>query len=166
MNCEIRTRTSHSPSSLLLARIHKVTRHYPARSPQASGSWRKDALPCSLWPIESPTHMAAKKARGRQPDASSKSGKIRELLKTGMAPMDIAKRVGCTPALVYNVKARIAGGPKKRGPGRPPKAKSGGATRVDGLDGLLAAVRSVEKERNEMRAALEKLQAVLSAALQ
>jgi hypothetical protein len=38
-------------------------------------------------------------------------------------------------------------------------------TRVDGLDGLLAAVRSVEKERNEMRAALEKLQAVLSAAL-
>ena len=109
--------------------------------------------------------MAAKKARGRQPDASSKSGKIRELLKTGMAPMDIAKRVGCTPALVYNVKARVDG-PKKRGPGRPPKAKSGGATRVDGLDGLLAAVRSVEKERNEMRAALEKLQAVLSAALQ
>jgi hypothetical protein len=107
--------------------------------------------------------MAAKKPRGRQPDASSKSGKIRELLKTGMKPMEIAKKLSCTPALVYNVKARLEG-PKKRGPGRPPKAKSG-ATRVDGLDGLLAAVRSVEKERNQMRAALEKLQAVLSAAL-
>ena len=107
--------------------------------------------------------MAAKKARGRKPDASSKSGKIRELLKTGMTPMDIAKKVGCTPALVYNVKARLEG-PKKRGPGRP-KAKSGGATRVDGLDGLLSAVRSVEKDRNEMRAVLEKLRAVLSAAL-
>jgi hypothetical protein len=105
------------------------------------------------------------KQRGRQPDASSKSGQIRELLKTGMAPMDIAKKVGCTPALVYNVKARIAGGPKKRGPGRPPKAKSGGATRVDGLDGLLAAVRGVEKERNAMRAVLEKLRDILASAL-
>ena len=102
--------------------------------------------------------------RGRQPDASSKSGKIRELLKTGMKPMEIAKKVGCTPALVYNVKARLEG-PKKRGPGRPAKAKSGGGTRVDGLDGLLAAVRSVEKERNEIRAALEKVQSILSAAL-
>ena len=109
--------------------------------------------------------MAAKKARGRKPDASSKSGKIRELLKTGMTPMEIAKKVGCTPALVYNVKARLEG-PKKRGPGRPPKVKSGRASAsVDGLDGLLAAVRSVEKERNEMRAVLEKVHAVLSSAL-
>ena len=109
--------------------------------------------------------MAAKKTRARKLDASSKSGQIRELLKTGMTPMDIAKKLSCTPALVYNVKARLAGGPKKRGPGRPPKAKAGRATGVDGLDGLLTAVRTVEKERNEMRAVLEKLQAVLSAAL-
>ena len=108
--------------------------------------------------------MAAKKTRGRKPDASSKSGKIRELLKSGMAPMDIAKKVGCTPALVYNVKARLEG-PKKRGPGRPPKAKGRAPAGVEGLEGLLAAVRSVEKQRNEMRAVLEKLQAVLSAAL-
>jgi hypothetical protein len=39
-----------------------------------------------------------------------------------------------------------------------------GDRRVDRNDGLLAAVRNVEKERNEMRAALEKLQAVLTAA--
>src|SRR5262245_5447667 len=109
--------------------------------------------------------MASKKARGRKPDASSKSGQIRNLLKTGMKPMDIAKKVGSTPALVYNVKARLEG-PKKRGPGRPPKAKSKAtAAGVDGLEGLLAAVRSVEKERNEMRAVLEKLQDLLSAAL-
>jgi len=115
--------------------------------------------------IDSPTHMAARKTRGRQPDASSKSGQIRELLKTGMSPMEIAKKVGCTPALVYNVKARLAGGPQKRGPGRPPKTRNGGATRVDGLDGMLAAVRCVENERNEMRAVLEKVQTILSAAL-
>ena len=109
--------------------------------------------------------MASKKTRGRKLDASSKSGQIRELLKTGMTPMEIAKKLSCTPALVYNVKARLAGGPKKRGPGRPPKVKGGGASRVDGLDGLLTAVRSVEKERNEMRAVLAKLQGILSSAL-
>src|SRR5262245_7767876 len=105
--------------------------------------------------------------RGRKPDASSKSGKIRELLKTGMSPMDIAKKVGCTPALVYNVKARMAG-PQKRGPGRPPKtAKSakGGGTQLDGLSNLLAVVKGVEQERAMLRAALEKVQSVLAAAL-
>src|SRR5262245_2126174 len=110
--------------------------------------------------------MATKKTRGRKPDASSKSGQIRELLKTGMKPMEIAKKLSCTPALVYNVKARLAGGPAKRGPGRPPKAKAGRASAgIDGLGGLLEAVRSVEKERNEMRGVLEKVQAILSAAL-
>src|SRR5262245_16990801 len=72
-----------------------------------------------------------RKNRGRTLDASSKSGQIRGLLKTGMKPMDIAKKLSCTPALVYNVKARVAGGPAKRGPGRPPNAKSG---RASGLD--------------------------------
>src|SRR5262245_53207243 len=109
--------------------------------------------------------MTTKQTRGRKLDASSKSGQIRELLKTGMAPMEIAKKLSCTPALVYNVKARLAGGPKKRGPGRPPKAKSGRASGIDGLGGLLEAVRSVERDRNEMRGVLEKVQSILSAAL-
>jgi len=108
--------------------------------------------------------MAAKKTRARKLDASSKSGQIRELLKTGMTPMDIAKKLSCTPALVYNVKARLSG-PTKRGPGRPPKAKGSSAAGVDGLGDILAAVRGVEKERNEMRAVLEKLQALLTTAL-
>jgi hypothetical protein len=109
----------------------------------------------------------AKKKRGRQPDASSKSGQIRELLGTGMAVGEIAKKVGCTPALVYNVKARMAGGVKKRGPGRPPKAQSkavaGGS--FDGLAGILDAVKGAERERAQLRTALEKIQAVIADAL-
>ena len=86
--------------------------------------------------------------RGRQNDPTSKSGQIRELLKTGMGVADIAKKLKCTPALVYNVKARVAGGgaaKAKRGPGRPPKvaAASGG---FDSISGILDAVRSSERE--------------------
>ncbi len=108
--------------------------------------------------------MPEQKKRGRQPDANSKSGQIRELLKTGMSAGDIAKKLGCTPALVYNVKARLSGGAKKRGPGRPPKAASAPASH-DGLAGILEAVKGSENERLRLRAALEKIQAVLSAAL-
>jgi len=111
----------------------------------------------------------AKKKRGRQPDASSKSGQIRELLGSGMSVGEIAKKVGCTPALVYNVKARMSGGVKKRGPGRPPKAKaaSGGSSggSFAGLAGLLDAVKGTERERAQLRAALEKIQAVITEAL-
>jgi hypothetical protein len=109
----------------------------------------------------------SKGKRGRQPDPSSKSGQIRELLGSGMSAGDIAKKLGCTPALVYNVKARLGGGGgKKRGPGRPPKAKaSSGGGGLDGLGGILEAVRNTEREREAMRSALEKIQALVSAAL-
>ncbi len=109
----------------------------------------------------------APKKRGRQPDASSKSGQIRTLLQSGMSAGDIAKKLGCTPSLVYNVKARV-GGAKKRGPGRPPKAnasaKSGGraAAPIDGIAGILEAVRNSERERAQLRSALEKMQAILA----
>ena len=71
--------------------------------------------------------------RGRQNDPNSTSGKIRTLLNTGMSASDLAKKLKCTPALVYNVKARMGGGggtAKRRGPGRPPKpaSSSGGWT--------------------------------------
>lgn len=109
--------------------------------------------------------------RGRKPDASSKSGQIRALLATGMSIADITKKVGCTPALVYNVKAK-QGGAKKRGPGRPPKAKAQtksksnvSASAASGLDGILAAVKGAEAERVKMLAALEKIQAVIADAL-
>jgi hypothetical protein len=107
------------------------------------------------------------KKRGRQPDANSKSGKIRELLKTGMSAGEIAKKLGCTPALVYNVKARVAGGgPRKRGPGRP-RSNSGGSSSgsMNGLAGLLDAVKGSERERAALRAALERIQSVIEDAL-
>lgn len=83
-----------------------------------------------------------------------------------MSAGEIAKKLGCTPALVYNVKARMAGGgAKKRGPGRPPKAKAAGGGNLDGLGGILEAVRNTERERTALRGALEKIQALVSAAL-
>ena len=81
--------------------------------------------------------------------------------------MDIAKKLGCTPPLVYNVRARLAGGPKKKAA---PKAKAGrpakAATSSFGdLSGILAAVQGSERERKQMRAALERVQAVIAEAL-
>ena len=116
-----------------------------------------------------------KKPRGRKVDPASKSGQVRELLKTGMSATDIAKKVGCTPGLVYNIKwtsgaakKRAPGRPRAtRGPGRPRKSARGGSpsTAVAGLDGILAAVRGAERERTQMRAALERIRAVIADAL-
>src|SRR6266436_4337315 len=97
--------------------------------------------------------------RGRKPDASSKSGQVRELLKTGMSPAEIAKKVGCTVGLVYNVKSS-SGQPTKRGPGRPRKVAA--STGLDGLSGILDAIKDSQRERAHMRTALERIQAVLA----
>ena len=113
------------------------------------------------------TRKTAQKKRGRKPQADSKSGKIRELLKTGAKPMDIAKQVGCTPALVYNTRARRAGGPTKKagGKGMPStKARSSGVGGVD-LNALVESVRSGERDRDQMRRALEQIQAVVQSVL-
>ena len=102
--------------------------------------------------------------RGRQPDENSKSGQIRALLKTDMSVADIAEKIGCTTALVYNVKARATGGTRqKRRPGRPKAAAS--TPRFDGIAGVLDAVQHSEKERAQLRAALERIQTVLAEAL-
>jgi hypothetical protein len=109
--------------------------------------------------------MASKKSkRGRKADPSSMSGKIRALLSTGMSPSEIAKKVGCKPGLVYNVRARVSGGGKRgrRGPGRPAR---GAGAQLDGLSGILDAVKNSERERMQLRSALEKLQAVIADAL-
>jgi len=92
-----------------------------------------------------------------------------KLLKSGMSPMDIAKRVNCTPAVVYDVKARLGGGgsaPAKRGPSRPPKsASSSGDSGMDGLAGILDMVKNSDRERAALRTALEKIQAVIEGVL-
>ena len=104
---------------------------------------------------------ASSPTRGRRTDAHSKSGRVRELLKTGMSAVDIAKKVGCTTALVYNIKSK-GGGAAKRGPGRPRK---GASASMDGLAGILDAVKSSERERTQLRAALERIHGILADAL-
>lgn len=133
------------------------------------------------------THMAtkkktAKKAKssgpGRQPDPNSKSGQIRTLLESGMAVAEIAKKVGCTPGLVYNVKARLGGG-KKTGKATAGKAKGGtkaakagprtvakpAAVATGSIDAIIAAVKAAEADRARLRAALEKMASVVAQAL-
>jgi hypothetical protein len=107
---------------------------------------------------------------GRPVDGSSKSGQVRALLSSGMSPAEIAKKVGCTVGLVYNVKS--TGGKVKRGPGRPPKAADGSARRgpgrprqaasnLDGLGAILDAVKSSQHDLGRFRGALEKIQDVI-----
>src|SRR5262249_55209787 len=101
--------------------------------------------------------------RGRKLDSSSKSGQVRELLKSGMAPMDIAKKVGCTPALVYNVKSSLSGGAKKLG--RPRKSALPATNGVVGLDSILHAVRNSQADLSRYRTVLERIGSMLSEAL-
>lgn len=105
------------------------------------------------------------KTRGRKPDANSTSGKIRSLLGSGMAPGDIAKKLGCSASLVYNVKARLSGGTAKRGPGRPPKAKAAAGGSLDGISGILEMVKRNEAERARLLGALTKMAALVREAL-
>jgi hypothetical protein len=119
----------------------------------------------------SETSSNAGRKRGRQMDAGSTSGKIRELLATGMSAGDIAKKLGCRPALVYNVKARM-GMATKRGPGRPKGSKNAPKKPVaavpaglDGLSGIIAAVRNSEQQRAQLRATLERIHALVRSAL-
>ena len=103
--------------------------------------------------------------RGRQPDATSKSGQIRTLLSAGMSIPDIVQKVGCTAALVYNVKARMGDAPK-RGRGRPPMVwPAPPMGNVDGLAGIVAMVQNSERQRTQLRTALERIQAILADAL-
>ena len=109
--------------------------------------------------------MTTKARRGRRADPSSKSGKIRELLSSGMTAKEISKKVGCTIALVYNIKSKAAGDSNviKAAPSRKSKLsiKSGSGD----LNAILTAVKNAENERLQMRAALEKISAVIQDAL-
>lgn len=98
---------------------------------------------------------------GRQPDASSKSGQVRELLASGMSAADIAKRVGCTTGLVYVVKSKM-GASAKRGPGRPAKSST---SNLNSIAGIVDAVKNSERERAQLRVALEKIQSLVAGAL-
>ena len=113
-------------------------------------------------------------ARGRPRDGSSKSGQIRDLLKSGLSTAEIAKQVGCSVNLVYAVKAASKRGPGrppmsagpgrppmiKRGPGRPPKSAS--ASAIGGsIDAVISALREGDRERDRFRRAVEQIRAIL-----
>ena len=107
---------------------------------------------------------------------ATKSERIRDLLKTGMKDSDIAKKVGCSRNLVYVVKSKSKG-PKKPGAakkagkptrGRPrgrPRGKSVAASAGTGLEGLVAGVRSLEAERDELKKTLTRIRDLLDRAL-
>lgn len=107
--------------------------------------------------------MAPSQNRGRLQGQSSKSSQVRALLASGMTVAEIARKVGCTANLVYVVKAsaKAGGGAKKRGHGRPPKARPV-ATDLDGIAGILEAVQNSDRERAQLRGALEKIQALVA----
>ncbi len=76
-----------------------------------------------------------------------------------------ATKARATKARAAEARAVRAAAPavKKRGPGRPRKNP---APSMDGsLEGIVAAVKSSEQAKNRYRAALEKLQAIISDAL-
>ena len=55
-------------------------------------------------------------------------------------------------------KAAARAMPARRGPGRPRKAA---AANIGGLDGLVAHVRGLERERDQLRSTIEKLRGLL-----
>jgi hypothetical protein len=125
---------------------------------------------------------AVRRGRPPGPAGGSKSAQIRELLDSGMSPDEIAKKVGATRGLVYAVRSKGGQAPRRRprhvqitdsdsrpGRGLPrPSAAVRKTTAVGGLSALgdiVAAVQNSERERTQMRATLEKIQALLADAL-
>jgi transposase-like protein len=111
--------------------------------------------------------------RGRSVSADSKSAKIRELLSSGASAAEIAKQVGASANLVYAVRSKM-GMTGKRGPGRPQKAKlpvrrgpgrPRKAAGMDGLDGLVTAIREQTRQAQQLRATLEKVRELVAGAL-
>jgi hypothetical protein len=77
--------------------------------------------------------------------------------------MDIAKKVGCTPGLVYNVKSRLSGGMKTGG--RRAKNTPRAANGLAGLDSILQAVRNTQTDVGRYRGALERIGSLISEVL-
>lgn len=96
--------------------------------------------------------------------ANSKSSQVRKLLASGTSPADIAKKVGCTLGLVYNVKSRMAAGKGEGKPGRKRGRPAKGSSDLKGLgnlDGLVAIVRQQDQQRANLRTALERIRGII-----
>ena len=82
----------------------------------------------------------------------------------GRPAAEIAKKVGCTVALVYNLKAKATGGTSsKKKRGRKPAAL--GSSANSDLSAILTAVKNAERERTQMRTTLEKISSLIDEAL-
>ena len=115
--------------------------------------------------MSTPVTSSPTRGRGRPLEPNSTSGKIRALLAAGTPEVDIAKKLGCSPAQVYNVRVRMNGGKKSgRGPGRPRKSVAPAAA-MDGLAGIVDMVKKSEAERARLHGALTKMAAILREAL-
>ena len=93
--------------------------------------------------------------------APSKSSQFRELLGTGMNSKEIAAKVGCTATLVSVVKHGMKTGKRAPAPRARVAAPTDAAPSLDGLADIVNAVKNAESDRIRMRAALEKIQAVI-----
>ncbi len=93
-----------------------------------------------------------------QPD--SKSAKVRLLLAKGLPAGDIARQVGCTVGLVYNVKSRMG---KPAASPQPPQTAGSWTPKV--LDQIVAVVQRNEQERLRLRTTLEKVAQVIAQVL-
>jgi len=94
------------------------------------------------------------------PSGGSKSAQVRALLSSGMRAADIAEEVGCTVALVYNVKSTSK--PGNKGAKRTLRPTPKPSTKTDlSLDSIVRAVQESARETERMRKALEKIQGVL-----
>lgn len=109
---------------------------------------------------KAPKKQVEHAARSGRPagGGATKSERIREMLKSGMSASDIAKSIGCTTALVYNVKSR--GGTPAVAAKRTPVSSSS-----IGLAAIVESVRASEAERVRLRAAIERIQALVASVL-
>ncbi len=114
------------------------------------------------------TKKASRRGPGRpKGSGASKSDRVRALLGSGMSVAEIAAKVGCTTNLVYIVKGKRGKPKTRRGPGRPRKARAVAKARpaTTGFEGLVDSVRAIERERDQLKKALQTISAAVDDAL-
>ena len=85
----------------------------------------------------------------------------RAKLLLGLVKANPAKKAKAAAKKAAKVAAKTSAvGVVRRGPGRPPKAK---ASPLSGIDGIVAHIKGVERERDQLHATIERLRGMLSA---
>lgn len=103
--------------------------------------------------------MAARK------NTASKSDQIRTLLASGLAPAEIAEKVGCSRNLVYLVKSKQGGAAKGKSRRRTAPKSQPAARSTSGngsVDQFLVTVKELERERDELREVVNSIRQIVS----